>query len=72
MNLSPDTSRQPNRLPGSEFVAAVVVVAIAVAITLSGPLETIGQRAPVAMLGGGSFALGALLAWGVRRWKARR
>ena len=72
MSVSPVTSRPESRLHSSEPIAAIVIVVIALAITLYGPLESIGERAPLALLLVGSVALGALTAWVIRRRKPRR
>ena len=52
-------------------VTASIGVAIAAAVTLIGPIDTAIDRAPYGLLGGVSYASGGVLAWTIRRWRAR-
>jgi hypothetical protein len=53
------------------IVPAAIGLAIAAAATFYGSLDTAFDRAPIAIVGGASFALGGLLGWAIRRWRAR-
>lgn len=52
-------------------VPAAMGLAIAIAVIFYGSIGTALDRAPIAILGGGSFALGGVLGWAVRRWRSR-
>jgi hypothetical protein len=52
-------------------VPAALGLAIAVGVTVIGPIDTAIDRAPYGLLGGASYAFGGLAAWAVRRWRAR-
>ena len=52
-------------------IPAALGLAVAVAVTLIGPLDTAIDRAPYGLLGGASYAFGGLVAWTIRRWRAR-
>ena len=52
-------------------VPAAFGVAVAVAVTLIGPVDTAMDRAPYGLMGGASYAFGGLVAWEIRRWRAR-
>jgi hypothetical protein len=52
-------------------VPAALGLAIAVAVTLIGPIDTAIDRAPYGVLGGASYAFGGFVAWAIRRWRAR-
>jgi hypothetical protein len=52
-------------------VPAAFGVAVAGAVTLIGPVDTAMDRAPYGLMGGASYAFGGLVAWAIRRWRAR-
>jgi hypothetical protein len=53
-------------------VAAIILAVVLTAILFSGSPGTIGDRAPVVLVAGGSFVAGGVLAWLWRRRRARR
>jgi hypothetical protein len=45
------------------YVTLVIGILIAVVATLSGGVGAAAERAPIAVLGGGSFAFGGAIVW---------
>ena len=70
--MSSGPSAPPAR-PDSRMlvIPAALGLAVAVAVTLIGPIDTAIDRAPYGLLGGASYAFGGLVAWTIRRWRAR-
>jgi hypothetical protein len=68
-----DMSSRPSVPPDnrSQLVAAGAMVAIALAVTLYGPTDTIADRLPIPLLLVGSLALGAAFARLIKRHQSR-
>jgi hypothetical protein len=45
------------------YVTLAIGIAIAAVAALSGGLDAVGDRAPIAVLGGGGFAFGGAIVW---------
>jgi hypothetical protein len=52
-------------------VTATLGAAIALAVTIVGPLDTAIDRAPYGLLGGVAYAVGGVLGLAIRRWRSR-
>jgi len=59
------------RRPARAVAEVLATVLSAVAVTLIGPVDTAMDRAPYGLMGGASYAFGGLVAWAIRRWRAR-